>query len=182
MGHKKKLLCTSCGQTLNIDSTQAGSTLNCACGQLIQVPTLREIGQLPDADATGGIRTHSPRRWTRTQGILFAIGAVCLLFSAITATVLFANLPSLQLTGRAGNVAALDRQLDRLSASETHELWLYYQSAPNTMISIAEKIGSLERRRSRSILVGLSIGVLGVTVGVVLIIFSLRRVQPTRMP
>ncbi|MEC7502024.1 MAG: hypothetical protein VX970_09865 [Planctomycetota bacterium] len=182
MGHKKKLLCTSCGQTLNIDSTQAGSTLNCACGKPIQVPTLREIAQLPDADAAERTRTHSLRRWTRTQGILFAIGAVCLLLSAVTATLLFANLPSLQLTGRAGKVAALDQQLDRLSASETHELWLYYRSAPNTMISIAEKIGSLEKQRSRSIFAGLIIGVLGVTVGVVLIIFSLRGGQPTRMP
>ncbi|MEC8337415.1 MAG: hypothetical protein VXZ84_04665, partial [Planctomycetota bacterium] len=82
MGHKKKLLCTSCGQTLNIDSTQAGSTLNCACGKPIQVPTLREIAQLPDADAAERTRAHSLRRWTRAQGILFAIGAVCLLLSA----------------------------------------------------------------------------------------------------
>lgn len=182
MGHKKKLLCMSCGQTHKIDSTQAGSILNCSCGEQIHVPTLREIAQLPDADAAEPTRTHSPRRWTRTQGILFAIGAVCLLLSAITATVLFANLPSLQLPGRAGNVAALDRQLDRLSASETHELWLYYQSAPNTMISIAEKTRSLEKRRSRSIFIGLVVGVLGVTVGVLLIIFSLRGRQPSRMP
>ena len=182
MGHKKKLLCISCGQTLRIDSTQAGSILICSCGEQVPVPTLREIAQLPDADAAEQMRTQSPRRWTRAQGILFAIGAASLLLSAITATVLFANLPPLKLTGRVGNVAALDRQLDRLSATETHELWLYYQSAPNTMISIAEEIGSLEKRRSRSIFVGSVVGVLGVTVGIVLIIFSLRGRQPSCMP
>ena len=182
MGHKKNLLCTSCGQTLKIDTTQAGSILNCHCGKQIQVPTLREIAQLPDADAAERIGTHSPRRWTRTQGILFAVGAACILLSAIIATILFANLPSLELTGRVGKVAALDRQLDRLSPSETLDLWRYYESAPTTMISIAEKTGSLQQRRSRSTLIGWVVGVLGVTAGVVLIIFSLRGGQPGRIP
>ncbi len=177
MGHKKNLLCV-CGDSLVIDSTQAGSMLPCHCGEQIQVPTLREIAQLPDAEPSSKKSSSYPRRWTRTQGILFAIGAACLLAAGITATVLFNRLPKSELPGSAGRVAALDRQLDSLTPQQTLELWQFYKAAPSMMVGIKQKMGTLEKRRVRYTMIGCIVGGGGLVTGCALIIFSLRWGKP----
>ena len=173
MGHKKNLLC-ACGHTLVIDSTQAGSMLRCRCGEQIQVPTLREISQLPDAEHAARQATAIPGRWTRTQGILFAIGAACLLLGGTTATVLFTNLPKSDLPGRAGTVAKLDQQLDRLSPRDTLKLWQFYEAAPNLMVGIEKRLKTIENQRARYSLIGWIVGVGGLVTGAALISLSLR--------
>ena len=44
------LLPCSCGQSIVIDTIQAGQEVRCSCGQSQLVPTLREIRQLPEAE------------------------------------------------------------------------------------------------------------------------------------
>ncbi|MDG2408948.1 MAG: hypothetical protein P8M53_08075 [Pirellulales bacterium] len=180
MGHKKTLLC-DCGQSHLVDAPQAGSVLLCRCGEKIQVPTLREIAQLPDAPATEEKAHYAPRRWTRTQGLFFAVGAASLLLAGGTATALFANLPPVQLPGRAGQIATLDSQLDTLGPKDTLELWRFYQSAPETMVSIAEKTRLIQKQRETYTIMAWAIGLTGFALGVVLIAFSLRSPKPRNM-
>ena len=177
MGHKKTLLC-DCGQSHLVDTPQAGSILLCHCGEKIQVPTLREIAQLPDAAATEEKAHSTPRRWTRTQGLFFAVGAASLLLAGGTATALFANLPPVQLPGRAGQIATLDSQLDTLGPKDTLELWRFYQSAPETMVGIAAKTQLIQKRRETYTIMAWVIGLTGFALGVVLIAFSLRSPRP----
>lgn len=54
---------------------QAGEELSCDCGRKITVPRLRELAKLPVAPSPGGGAPPSrKRKWSRIQGILFAIG------------------------------------------------------------------------------------------------------------
>lgn len=67
-----------CGKTHAVVSRQAGETLSCSCGQILEIPTLREMRQLPS------LQTELPptgRVWTRQQGMLFAGGLVVTLLS-----------------------------------------------------------------------------------------------------
>lgn len=80
---KYRLPCT-CGQSVVVETTQAGETVSCQCGRTLEVPTLRALRQLEPAVEDGPAR---PTRdtWSIRQGILFGIGLVVLLAGAITA-------------------------------------------------------------------------------------------------
>lgn len=59
-----------CGNDISIGKGQAGGEVACSsCGRSMPVPTLREFGQLPlaEADTTVGV---GPRRWTLRQGLM----------------------------------------------------------------------------------------------------------------
>lgn len=66
------LLDCQCGERIPIRTRQAGESVPCRCGCVIDVPTLRELRQLPAADDV----TQEPRRsnWTVAHGLMFAIG------------------------------------------------------------------------------------------------------------
>jgi hypothetical protein len=177
MGHKKALFC-ACGQVHAVDTAQAGSMLHCHCGQKVQVPTLREIAQLPDIESTEERPQTTPRRWTRKQGILFAIGAAAVLLASGIATAIALNRPQKQLPGKAGTVAALDKQLNTLTAEDTLKLWRFYESAPVSMVAIAEKNRVNQKQRRTYTIISWSIGLVGIGIGTVLILFSLRPPKP----
>ena len=57
---------------VEITTAEAGRTIACPCGKKVQVPTLREIRQLPR-------RREAPREraaWSPQQGVLFSLGLV----------------------------------------------------------------------------------------------------------
>jgi hypothetical protein len=72
-----------CGKTVAIEVSQAGQRVNCACGQQLEVPTMREIRQLPPLHDEA--KTSPPRRlatgnWSVAQRLVFSFGlAVCVL-------------------------------------------------------------------------------------------------------
>jgi len=177
MGQKKTIFC-ACGQTHIVDTPQAGSILQCPCGQQIQVPALREIAQLPDAERTEGAEQISPRRWTRRQGILFAFGATVVLLASGIAASLVAGRPAGQLPGKAGAVADLDRRLSTLNPTETLELWRFHQSAPDFMVGIAKKTQSMRKTRRTYTFAAWTIGLVGIAVGITCIALSLRSEKP----
>ncbi len=177
MGQKKTISC-ACGQTHIVDTPQAGSILQCHCGRQIQVPTLREIAQLPAAEQTEGTEQISPRRWTHRQGILFAIGAAVVLLASGIAASLVAGRPPGQLPGKAAAVADLDSRLSTLNPTETLELWRFHQSAPDFMVSIAKKTHSMRKTRQTYTLAAWTIGLVGIAVGITCIALSLRSKKP----
>lgn len=69
------LLKGSCGHDVPVAPTQAGEELHCSCGQLIQVPKLRELRRLPVAtESTPPLRDVRDKSWSSTQGWVFGFG------------------------------------------------------------------------------------------------------------
>ncbi|MEE2780787.1 MAG: hypothetical protein VX431_01165 [Planctomycetota bacterium] len=171
MGRKKKLLC-QCGQVHLIETALAGSTLRCDCGIEILVPTLREIVQLEDAEET--LSTQRRSRWTRQQGILFAIGVTLFFVGLGVAAILINMRPPAQLPGIDGKIASLDTQLAALTPAETLTLWGYYQGAPGAMVDLPGKIEKNHNRRQLYTTLTWSLVLAGTVAGAGCIIVSLR--------
>jgi hypothetical protein len=79
----RHLLPCPCGQSIPIDTSQAGEQITCAkCGHSQDAPTYRGIKALPldpgDVAAAKKAQAATPE-WSPMQGYLFAIGLVMLL-------------------------------------------------------------------------------------------------------
>ena len=141
-----------------IETTLAGSTLRCDCGTEILVPTLREIAQLEDADETRSTQRRS--RWTRQQGILFAIGVTLFFLGLGVAAILINMRPPAQLPGIDGKIASLDTQLATLT--------------PGAMVNLPGKIEKNNTRRQLYTTLAWSLALAGTVAGAGCIIVSLR--------
>jgi hypothetical protein len=79
----KHLLPCPCGQSIRIDTSQAGERVTCgACGKAQDAPTYRAIKALPlDAADVAAAQKAAQRAvsWSPLQGGLFAAGLVLLL-------------------------------------------------------------------------------------------------------
>jgi len=71
---KHLLPCSSCGEAIPVDASQAGQSVTCQCGQQLEIPTMRAIRQLPPLREA----TAPPRRptsgWSTAQRLVFALG------------------------------------------------------------------------------------------------------------
>jgi hypothetical protein len=66
------LPCKACGTELAVSTGQAGQTLHCRCGATIDVPSIRELRNLPAAER----EVASGPTWGSRQGLLFVGGAI----------------------------------------------------------------------------------------------------------
>ncbi|MBP86482.1 MAG: hypothetical protein CMJ64_07190 [Planctomycetaceae bacterium] len=69
----KHLLPCGCGESLQVDASQAGSTIPCVCGRELEVPTLRGIRELAEVDVAS---VSSKTNWSPLQGASFTLGLV----------------------------------------------------------------------------------------------------------
>lgn len=70
------LLPCPCGQSISIDTIQAGQEVRCSCGESQLAPTLREIRQLPEAEQAMTQVRLVKDPWSASRTIVFAIGLV----------------------------------------------------------------------------------------------------------
>jgi hypothetical protein len=79
----RHLLPCPCGQSIPIDTSQAGERITCAkCGQSQDAPTYRGIKALPldSADVAAAKRAQEAKsQWSPAQGYLFAVGLLMML-------------------------------------------------------------------------------------------------------
>jgi hypothetical protein len=81
----KYLLPCSCGKSVAVEPAQAGQSVRCACGRMLEVPAMRLVRQLtPAARDAAGARRAAPS-WPRAQRMLFAAGLALLVGGAATA-------------------------------------------------------------------------------------------------
>ena len=67
------LLACSCGEKLPVAAPQAGQTVTCPCGQVLEVPTIRRLAKLQRVEETTPAET--PSRWGPREGLIL-LGAV----------------------------------------------------------------------------------------------------------
>lgn len=102
---------------------QAGGEVGCKCGKQLAVPTLRGIRQLEPTIEL--VATTAPR-WSRTHGIIFASGMICVCIGL--GILAYHGLYYLQLDDYAVDqtgdvVKEYTGQLDKITAPEALDLW-----------------------------------------------------------
>ncbi|MDR0611111.1 MAG: hypothetical protein LBG58_13460 [Planctomycetaceae bacterium] len=75
---QKYLLPCSCGRSLAIETSQAGQTLTCSCGQTQQVPSLLKIKNLPVAEErkTDNTKSSKAHETGKMRQIFFLLGVI----------------------------------------------------------------------------------------------------------
>ena len=124
------LLPCHCGQKLLVGPAQAGQSLPCSFGAMLDVPTLRALRQLePSHPAT-------PRNgsWGTREKLFFA-GLMILLLALVPGSCAWwLRPPALPPADRQG----FRNQLDRLSVLETMILWNRLAQGPQSALRPAE--------------------------------------------
>lgn len=83
------LLPCQCGKTTPIDTSQAGGSVTCVCGNQVEVPSLRAIRELtPQVQATDA----GTYQWNQTAGLTFASGLVIALIGGAAALLMHLNI------------------------------------------------------------------------------------------
>lgn len=162
---KKFLLDCTCGERLPVEACQAGEEIACACGARLEVPTLRRLQQLEPVD-----QPESAATWTRGQGTLFVLGAVCLLVGGAVGTWFYLAIPSEilfptyrytqqiapdSLTRQYQRFPAvivamaddLDRRRQDLTPAESVRLWSLYCEVPLVM----QQVPAIRREHTRRV-------------------------------
>jgi hypothetical protein len=173
MGMKYLLSCL-CGRQHTVQTSQAGDQVDCPCGERIEVPTLRELSQLPAVRPESAATGQQHAGWSRRQGILFVAGALLLILAAASVVLIYHALPPQTLPGRNGVAAGLDARADKLTPAETLQLWLFYKNSPGMMVALPERLEAAERKRTLLVLSAWLSGVLCSVSGLICLVFSLR--------
>jgi hypothetical protein len=113
------LLTCSCGLKHPVSLRQAGESIECPCGKRLDLPTLREIGKLPQAEEPSTSESAAP--WTPLQGALFVAGAVAALVALAVAAYFGYRLAQLELHKPAPVSDLPDAR--QLSFEGTWDLW-----------------------------------------------------------
>ena len=113
------LLPCPCGQTVPVQSCQAGQTVTCRCGAALEVPTMLALVNLQRGDAEPA---RSPGRpfWGMTDRIIL-VGAMTTLAASAMAFYLFWNRPIL--SSREPDREMIRQQIEPLSPLETWQVW-----------------------------------------------------------
>lgn len=121
------LLPCSCGQSIPIDTIQAGQEVRCSCGQSQLAPTLREIRQLPELEPTMAQVRLVKEPWSANRTIVFAIGLVVTALAMGAATMCQLKISAIadRLPSKADMKAYEENMnaqiVDSLSAEESYE-------------------------------------------------------------
>ena len=116
------LLPCECGNTTPIDTSQAGSSVVCACGRKLEVPSLRAIRELAPL---GNASEHRKSEWNPAAGLIFVSGLCIVLLGGASAG--FNHMHAAQLGNLepppAGDVAAWVAEIDDAPTEELFNIW-----------------------------------------------------------
>ncbi|MEK6249905.1 MAG: hypothetical protein N2C12_17095 [Planctomycetales bacterium] len=153
-----------------MERSQAGERVGCECGEQVEVPTLRDLGNLPSIEDG-----ESVPRWTHAQGIIAVTGLLILLLGGWMTLHLIRSLPPQQFKGLWQHAIDLDSPDKNLDESQTLELWLLYRDSPKSMMELPNLLKEKQGKQASYSLAAWITGSLSFIVGFGLIIFSIRR-------
>jgi hypothetical protein len=115
------LLTCNCGNQLPIDAGQAGGQVVCTCGSKLDVPTLRNLRHLPQAEAERPPATAG--NWSVRKGLIavFLIAAGLLIAASAWNWLSEPKLPVFQPESQAKMV---DQELDRMTPVDAWKTWI----------------------------------------------------------
>lgn len=115
----KYLLPCGCGENVQVDISQAGSTIPCVCGRELEVPTMRGLRELAQVETD----TTPKGDWSPTQGASFSLGLLLLLIGiGITGYAYRHYRVTTPLMGVDEHALYAD-ELEKLTPSELFEDW-----------------------------------------------------------
>lgn len=124
MGTKYLLTC-DCGQERIVETKQAGETVRCTCGLSLDVPTLRQLRQLPRAEPSDDSSRRPVKPWSQGQGWTFAAGLVVTAVAAGTIAILLPRRLKLD-TSPPPLISITQEQLDAVTPAESWTAWQSY--------------------------------------------------------
>lgn len=110
------LPCT-CGKSVDVDRSQAGLAVRCACGRELEVPTIRGLANL---ESRVDSQVAPASTWGPRQGVMFLGVAIALLAGATASYVQFLPPPS---PVRGIDRAAVTKLVDSWTPTQTFEAW-----------------------------------------------------------
>jgi hypothetical protein len=94
------LLPCECGNNVIVEPRLAGGEVNCSCGKLVRIPTLREMRRLPLANPSKPANSPPPTaQWSPWQGVLLTIGVLMVITSLLRVAYVgyqYAGVPKLE--------------------------------------------------------------------------------------
>ena len=170
------LPCTSCQQSIPVETSQAGRVVSCECGAEIAVPTLREIRRLPKgeepqvASAAGG-----KAAWSSAQGSLFALGFVIAAMAAGSAGYYYLAASRIETSALSSEDKLVGEQvIAEMEARDAYVVWKKLQIVGIGDQKKPEYVEQEEKKvryqaRSRIALVVLVVGVLTMGLGMFIV-------------
>ena len=128
---QRYLLPCSCGKTIPVGLSQAGSSVTCQCGQSVIVPTVRGLRALPPE---GGVRQPPPKpaaaseiNGVNLQGMMFVIGLVLLLAGLSVAGYYGYEHSQIDVADYSAEYERLDEeQIDKMAPISLMQLWINF--------------------------------------------------------
>jgi hypothetical protein len=129
----RHLLPCPCGQSIPIDTSQAGERITCAkCGQSQDAPTYRGIKALPldAADVAAAKQAQQAAgEWSPTQGYLFALGLVLLLIGLCGAVYCAYVVRQIDVPDPTPEMMAeFDSRIDKVKIDQLFEVFLKFKA------------------------------------------------------
>lgn len=151
---EKYLLPCVCGQMIPVEQRQAGTTVTCTCGKILEVPTIRGFAKLSQVGET---KEDLPPIWGLRQGLVF-LGLVIALPAFAFAIFLYSQLPTL-------NENNIEHFVKQLSPVESWALWrVYSEGMPKAPTPDTQAVIRSIQATHRQIYGGLILGVIGLLV------------------
>jgi hypothetical protein len=114
---KKYLLPCHCGHHVEVDAGQAGLTVACACGAMLEVPTMRGLSTLAVAESKDAAEDRERSAWGPGQGLLF-LGTIATICGVIALGLVLRTRPQWHV-----QTEQIAIQVDQLTTAQLWERW-----------------------------------------------------------
>lgn len=122
----KYLLPCDCGQSIPIETSQAGDFVTCQCGVKLEAPTFRNIRHLPLAEEQDATNASSGGGWGLRQGVITLSLLLTLLFAGLGAYV-WANDPvAPKGFDPISRSAAISQGLEKMTPVDAYMNWIQH--------------------------------------------------------
>jgi hypothetical protein len=174
----KYLLACECGESLPVETAQAGQRVTCQCGRHLDVPTMRAIRQLPLCEET--VVVKSRRSWSPAKGAVFALGILIMVWGLLFSG--YAELRVSRLYFRAPTEDEIRQVVDDVDLWTTDQMWAFWTQSRDIGIPpgiSAYVVMSRDVARLRRLtMIGLSIALAGMLLSLSPLL--VRRTQPKK--
>jgi len=150
------LLPCTCGNQNPVDAGKAGQAIKCACGAVLEVPTMRGLGQLARAEEPAAAPT-----WGMRQGLVF-IGLIIAVLGFGYGGYLYTTLPEVDYDRLN---AYIDQEVEQYTVKTSLAVWESLKNGmPQADTFISAAINNEVRAKTNRITFSILAGVVGLLI------------------